>query len=72
MPIDEFKAENPEYRLVERANLVERMVSKQRKLKSELIEKDAPKEQVKVIDERITKLMAGLNQRLKDLGQEAR
>lgn len=72
LPLDEFKAENPEYRLVERANLMERLVSKQRKLKSELIEKDAPKDQVKVIDERITKLMAGFNQRVKDLRQEAR
>jgi hypothetical protein len=27
---------------------------------------------VKAIDERITKLMAGLNQRVKDLKQEAR
>lgn len=72
LPIDEFKAENPEYRLVERANLMERLVSKQRKLKSELIEKGAPKDQVKAIDDRITKLMAGLNQRVKDLRQEAR
>lgn len=33
---------------------------------------DAPREQVKAIDERITKLMAGLNQRVKDLKKEAR
>lgn len=67
LPIDEFKAENPEYRLVERANLIERLVSKQRKLKSDLIERDAPREQVKAIDERITKLMAGFNQRVQEL-----
>ena len=72
LPIDEFKAENPEYRLIQRANLVERLVSKQRKLKNELIEKDAPKEQVKVIEGRITDLMAGLNQRAKALREEAR
>jgi hypothetical protein len=69
LPIDEFKAENPEYRLIERANLVERLVSKQRKLKSELIEKDAPREQVKAIDNQITKLMAGFNLRVKELKQ---
>lgn len=57
---------------MERANLVERLVLKHRKLKSELIERDAPKDQVKVIDERITKLMAGLNQRVKGLRQDAR
>ncbi|SOD41958.1 hypothetical protein SAMN06298226_2278 [Nitrosovibrio sp. Nv4] len=36
LPIDEFKVENPEYRLVERAKLIQRLVSKQRKMKSEL------------------------------------
>jgi capsule polysaccharide export protein KpsE/RkpR len=72
LPLNEFKADNPEYRLVARANLIERLVSKQRKIKSELIEKDAPREQVKAIDERITKLMAGLNQRVKEVRQEAR
>jgi len=70
LPIDEFKAENSEYRLIQRSNLVERFVSKQRNLKNELIEKDTPKEQAKVIDERITKLMAELNQRMKELSQE--
>lgn len=72
LPLDELKAENPEYQLVARANLIERLVSKQRRMKSELIENDAPREQVKVVDERITKLMAGLNQRVKELRQEAR
>lgn len=72
LPIDEFKSENPEYRLIERTNLVERLVSKQRKLKSELIEKEAPREQVKAVEERITNLMAGLNQRVKGLREEAR
>ena len=39
--INEVEAEagNPEYRLVTRANLAERMVSRLRKQKSELIEK---------------------------------
>ena len=48
------------------------MFARLRKQKSELIEKDALREQVKVIDERITTLMAGLNQRVKELRQEAR
>jgi hypothetical protein len=53
--------------------VIERLVSKQRKLKSDLIEKDAPREQVKAVDERITKLMAGFNERVKELkqGQQA-
>ena len=67
LPVDDYKAENPEYRLVARVNLTERMVSRLRKQKSELIEKDAPREQVKVIDERITKLMAGFNRQAKEL-----
>jgi hypothetical protein len=48
------------------------MVSRLRKQKSELIEKEAPRERVKVIDERTTRLMAGLNQRVKELRAEAR
>ena len=43
------------------------MVSRLRKQKSELIEKDAPREQVKVIDEQITKLMAKFNRQAKEL-----
>ena len=70
--VTEYKRENREYRLVTRANLAERMVSSLRKQKSELIEKDAPREQVKLTDERIINLMVGLNQRVKELRQEAR
>lgn len=69
LPLDEFKAENPEYRLVNMANIVQRSVSKQRKIKSDLIAHDAPREQVKAIDDRITSLMAGFNGRVKELKQ---
>lgn len=72
LSIDEFKAENPEHRLVARANLIERLVSKQRKIKSELIEKGPPCEEVKVIKERITKLMTDFNRQVKGLREEQR
>jgi hypothetical protein len=48
---------------------VERIVSKQRKIKSELIKKDAPREEVKAVEERITNLMAGFNRNVKELQQ---
>ncbi|MBN9125759.1 MAG: hypothetical protein J0I60_13735, partial [Nitrosospira sp.] len=69
LPLDEFKAEHPEYQLVARANLVERIVSKQRKIKSELIEKDAPRTEVKAVEDRITNLMTGFNKNVKELQQ---
>ncbi|SDA27256.1 hypothetical protein SAMN05216315_13251 [Nitrosospira sp. Nsp18] len=34
--------------------------------------KDAPKEQVKAVEERITKLTAGFNVRVKELREQAR
>jgi hypothetical protein len=72
LSIEEYKAANPEYLLVTRANLAERMVSRLGKQKSELIERDAPRDQIKVIDERITRSMAGFNQRVKELRQDPR
>ncbi|WP_143002377.1 hypothetical protein [Nitrosospira sp. Nl5] len=62
----------PLYAQIVRANLVERLVSKQRKLKADLVEKGATREQVKAIDDRITKLMAGLNTKVKELREDAR
>jgi hypothetical protein len=67
LPVDEFKTENPEYRLVTAANYTERAVSNLRRRKSELIEKDVPKEQVKAIEARITELMTRLNDRVKEV-----
>jgi hypothetical protein len=68
LPIDDYKAENPDYRLVTRANLAGRMVSRLRKHKSELTRRRR-RGKVKVVDERITRLMAGFNQRVKELRQ---
>jgi conjugative element/phage-associated large polyvalent protein/ADP-ribosyltransferase-like protein len=72
LPTDQFKAENPEHRLVVRGDFVQNLVSKQRKKKSELLEKDAPKAEVKAVEERITKLMTGFNNKVKELKEEAR
>ena len=71
LPMDEYKAKNPEYRLIMRANTTEKMVSKMRARKRELMEKDAPREQIKAVEERITTLMTGLNQKVRELHQEA-
>jgi hypothetical protein len=62
----------PEYRLITAANYTERAVSNLRQRKSELIERDAPKDQVKTIEGRITQLMTRLNDRVKELHREAR
>jgi hypothetical protein len=40
--------------------------------RSEEMSKDAPKEQVKAVKERITKLTAGFNVRVKELRERAR
>jgi len=67
LPVDEFKAENPEYRLITAANYTERAVSNLRWRKSELIEKDEPGEKVKMVEPRITELMKRLNERVKEV-----
>lgn len=72
LPLDEFKAENPEYRLIEGANYAERAVSNLRRRKSDLIVQGAPKDQVKAIDTRITEVMTRLNNRVKEVRREAR
>lgn len=67
LPIDEFKAENPEYQLITAANYTERAVSNLRRRKSDLVEKDEPREQVKAVEDRITQLMKRLNDRFKEV-----
>lgn len=64
-PVDEYIRENPEARLYGAANNVERTISALRKRKSELIKKDAPKEDIRAIDKRITEIMTRFNDRVR-------
>lgn len=64
-PVEEYMRENPEARLFGAANNVERTVSALRKRKSELIKKDAPKEEIKAIDKRLTEIMTRFNERVR-------
>lgn len=66
-PTKEFREENPEYRLIMLANHSEKEVSKLHGKKRELIEKDAPKEQIKAIDDRINAAMSRLNEAVRKL-----
>ncbi|MCX7184920.1 MAG: hypothetical protein NTW90_06770 [Nitrosospira sp.] len=70
LPVEEYKNDNPEYKLVTRANITERMVGQMRTRKRELVKKNAPPEQIKAAEARITTLMTGLNERVKELRQE--
>lgn len=64
-PIGDYFSENPEARLYQYGNLVERQVSALRKQKREMLAKDAPREQVKALEDRTTVLMKMLNERVK-------
>ena len=67
LPVADYKAENPEYKLILLANRAESNVSKLRSRKRELLAKDAPKEQVKIVEERMNRLMTGFNDRARTL-----
>lgn len=64
-PIGDYFRENPEARLFQMANKYERVVSELRKQRRALIEKDAPKEQIRAIDDRIKMQMQSFNGRVK-------
>jgi hypothetical protein len=65
----EYRAENPESRLINRANYLENQITALHKQKKLLQEKDAPAERIKKIDEQKTKLMKGLNDQIKKIQQ---
>jgi hypothetical protein len=62
---DRYRAENPETELVTRATIVERRVRQLRREKREALKTDAPKAQVKAIEDRITERMRDLNEAIK-------
>lgn len=64
-----YKRENPDARLFERANLVEREVQKQRRIKREMVALGEPPERIKAVEARITQLMTGFNEQVARLKQ---
>ena len=63
--VQEYFRENPEARMFEEAGRVEREVQALRKRRRELVEKKAPKESVRAIEERITARMKRFNDKIK-------
>lgn len=63
--VQEYYRENPEARLFEEAGSVEREVQALRKRRRQLVEKDAPKELVKSIEEKISTKMSRFNEKVK-------
>ncbi len=62
VPTDEFKRDNPKYRLIVRAEHADRVVQKLRRQKREMIAKDATRESIKRIEDRITAEMLKFNE----------
>ncbi len=63
--VQEYFRDNPEARMFEEAGRVEREVQALRKRRRELVEKKAPKESVRAIEERITARMKRFNDKVK-------
>jgi hypothetical protein len=66
----EYKADHPETRFISRVNNLENQITAINKQKKELQEKDAPKERIKKLDERKTKLMKDFNDKIKNLERQ--
>jgi hypothetical protein len=63
--VQEYYRENPEARMFEEAGRVEREIQTLRKRRRELVEKKAPKESVRAIEERITARMKRFNDKVR-------
>ncbi len=61
LPTDEFRKENPKTKLIMRARYADKIIAKLRKQKRELIEKDAPREKIRSVEDRITAEMLRFN-----------
>lgn len=65
--IPEFVKENPKVRLAAAAHGIERNIQTLRKQRDTLIEKDAPKERIKAIENRMTLQMKRLNDKVAEM-----
>ena len=66
-PLGDFISENPEVRLAKRSREIQTDIKKLRDRKEKLVERDAPRESVKVVEEQITRKMKMLNDRVAEL-----
>jgi hypothetical protein len=66
-PTAEYMKENPEARLAPLARKTYSEIQKLRKRKEQLLERDAPRESIKQVEEMITKRMQALNARVEAL-----
>lgn len=64
-PVSDYLRDNPEARLYQQANRVERDVQELRAKKRQLLERDASKESIKLIEQRITARIKQLNDRVR-------
>jgi hypothetical protein len=68
-PVAEYMQENPEARLAPLARKTYSDIQKLRKRKEQLLERDAPRESIKQVEEMITKRMQVFNARVEALNQ---
>lgn len=70
LPVEEYKADHPEWKLITRAKYADNIIHKLKKQKRELIERDAGREKIKAIEDRITNEMRRLNDAVKKLEEK--
>ncbi|MFA6904131.1 MAG: LPD38 domain-containing protein, partial [Gallionellaceae bacterium] len=70
MPTDEYKADNPEWKLITRAKYADNIIHKLKKRKQELIERGAEREKIRTIEDRITNEMRKLNEAVRMLEEK--
>lgn len=71
-PVDEYRAENPESRLIRMADRAREDVTRLHNRKRKLEAEGAPREEVKALETRITERMQSFNDRVKEVRAEAR
>jgi hypothetical protein len=65
LPIKEYLAENPKYKLIDMAGITERSVSELRTHKRAQVAAKKPREEIKKTEEKITKIMTMFNNRVR-------
>jgi len=68
-PLGDFISENPEVRLAKRAHEIQSDIKKLRERKEKLVDRKAPRESVKVVEEQITRKMKLLNDRVAEFNK---
>ena len=68
--VREYFKEHPEAKMIDQANRIENDISKMNRDKRELMERNAPKEQIKRIEDRKINIMRQFNQRVVKMSQK--